>query len=122
MMTKALPQSLPQIPEKRYFTIGEVSELCSLKPYVLRYWEQEFRQLKPLKRSGSNRRSYQRKDIVLVRRIMSLLYQEGYTIEGARAQLEVISKSAENYGASQSKAKLRKAIAQLEAVLKMLQA
>ncbi len=77
---------LPPIPGKRYFTIGEVSELCSVKPHVLRYWEQEFPQLKPVKRRG-NRRYYQRQDVVMIRQIRSLLYEQGYTIGGARLQL-----------------------------------
>ncbi|MFN9767262.1 MAG: MerR family transcriptional regulator, partial [Pseudomonadota bacterium] len=74
---------LPPIPAKRYFTIGEVSELCGVKPYVLRYWEQEFAQLKPMKRRG-NRRYYQHHEVLLVRRIRELLYDEGFTISGAR--------------------------------------
>lgn len=77
---------LPIIPEKRYFTIGEVSALCDVKPHVLRYWEQEFPQLQPTKRTGS-RRYYQRKDILIARQIRTLLYDEGYTISGARKQL-----------------------------------
>lgn len=78
---------LPQIPAKRYFTIGEVGELCGVKPHVLRYWEQEFTQLKPLKRRG-NRRYYQHHEVVLIRRIRELLYEEGFTISGARHRLE----------------------------------
>lgn len=78
---------LPPIPAKRYFTIGEVSELCGVKPHVLRYWEQEFAQLKPVKRRG-NRRYYQRHEVLLVRRIRELLYSEGFTISGARNRLE----------------------------------
>jgi DNA-binding transcriptional MerR regulator len=78
---------LPPIPAKRYFTIGEVSELCGVKPHVLRYWEQEFTQLKPVKRRG-NRRYYQRHEVLLVRRIRELLYNEGFTISGARNRLE----------------------------------
>ncbi len=77
---------LPPIPDKRYFTIGEVSELCLVKPYVLRYWEQEFVQLKPMKRRG-NRRYYQHHEVLLVRRIRELLYDQGFTIHGARNQL-----------------------------------
>lgn len=77
---------LPPIPGKRYFTIGEVSDLCAVKPHVLRYWEQEFPQLKPVKRRG-NRRYYQRQDVVMIREIRSLLYEQGYTIGGARLQL-----------------------------------
>jgi DNA-binding transcriptional MerR regulator len=79
--------SLPPIPAKRYFTIGEVSELCAVKPHVLRYWEQEFAQLKPVKRRG-NRRYYQHHEVLLIRRIRDLLYQQGFTINGARHRLE----------------------------------
>lgn len=78
---------LPPIPAKRYFTIGEVSELCGVKPHVLRYWEQEFTQLKPVKRRG-NRRYYQHHEVLLVRRIRELLYSQGFTISGARNRLE----------------------------------
>jgi DNA-binding transcriptional MerR regulator len=78
---------LPAIPAKRYFTIGEVSELCAVKPHVLRYWEQEFTQLKPVKRRG-NRRYYQHHEVLLVRRIRELLYEQGFTISGARNRLE----------------------------------
>jgi DNA-binding transcriptional MerR regulator len=78
---------LPPIPAKRYFTIGEVSELCGVKPHVLRYWEQEFTQLKPVKRRG-NRRYYQHHEVLLIRRIRGLLYEEGFTINGARNRLE----------------------------------
>lgn len=80
------PGPLPPIPAKRYFTIGEVSELCGVKPHVLRYWEQEFTQLKPVKRRG-NRRYYQHHEVLLVRRIRELLYEEGFTISGARNRL-----------------------------------
>jgi DNA-binding transcriptional MerR regulator len=78
---------LPPIPAKRYFTIGEVSELCGVKPHVLRYWEQEFTQLKPVKRRG-NRRYYQHHEVLLIRRIRELLYQQGFTISGARNKLD----------------------------------
>ncbi len=81
-----MENSLPTIPAKRYFTIGEVSELCGVKPYVLRYWEQEFGQLKPMKRRG-NRRYYQHHEVLLIRRIRELLYEEGFTINGARNRL-----------------------------------
>jgi DNA-binding transcriptional MerR regulator len=83
------PQSteLPPIPAKRYFTIGEVSELCGVKPHVLRYWEQEFTQLKPVKRRG-NRRYYQHHEVLLIRRIRELLYEQGFTISGARNRLD----------------------------------
>jgi len=80
------PAVLPPIPAKRYFTIGEVSDLCLVKPHVLRYWEQEFTQLKPMKRRG-NRRYYQHHEVVLIRRIRALLYEQGFTISGARNQL-----------------------------------
>jgi len=79
-------KTLPAIPAKRYFTIGEVSELCGVKPYVLRYWEQEFTQLKPMKRRG-NRRYYQHHEVLLIRRIRELLYEQGFTISGARNRL-----------------------------------
>ena len=82
-----MEKSLPPIPAKRYFTIGEVSELCGVKPYVLRYWEQEFTQLKPMKRRG-NRRYYQHHEVLLIRRIRQLLYEEGFTISGARHRLD----------------------------------
>jgi DNA-binding transcriptional MerR regulator len=81
-----LEKALPPIPAKRYFTIGEVAELCQVKPYVLRYWEQEFTQLKPMKRRG-NRRYYQHHEVLLIRRICDLLYEQGFTISGARLQL-----------------------------------
>ncbi|MEY8689638.1 MAG: MerR family transcriptional regulator [Leptothrix sp. (in: b-proteobacteria)] len=81
-----MENSLPEIPPKRYFTIGEVSELCGVKPYVLRYWEQEFTQLRPMKRRG-NRRYYQHHEVLLIRRIRDLLYEQGFTISGARNRL-----------------------------------
>ena len=81
-----MENSLPAIPAKRYFTIGEVSDLCGVKPYVLRYWEQEFTQLKPMKRRG-NRRYYQHHEVLLIRRIRELLYEQGFTISGARNRL-----------------------------------
>jgi DNA-binding transcriptional MerR regulator len=82
-------ETLPPIPAKRYFTIGEVSELCGVKPHVLRYWEQEFTQLKPVKRRG-NRRYYQHHEVLLIRRIRDLLYDQGFTISGARNRLDEI--------------------------------
>jgi DNA-binding transcriptional MerR regulator len=85
---------LPPIPAKRYFTIGEVSELCGVKPHVLRYWEQEFTQLKPVKRRG-NRRYYQHHEVLLVRRIRQLLYDEGFTISGARNRLDDVPSKSE---------------------------
>lgn len=86
MLEASNNNELPVIPGKRYFTIGEVSELCAVKPHVLRYWEQEFPQLKPIKRRG-NRRYYQRQDVILIRQIRSLLYEHGFTIGGARQRL-----------------------------------
>jgi len=87
-MEQHIPNSaLPSIPAKRYFTIGEVSELCGVKAHVLRYWEQEFTQLKPVKRGG-NRRYYQHHEVLLIRRIRQLLYEDGFTISGARGRLD----------------------------------
>ncbi|MBO69121.1 MAG: MerR family transcriptional regulator [Acidiferrobacteraceae bacterium] len=110
---------LPPIPGKRYFTIGEVSELCSVKPHVLRYWEQEFAQLKPVKRRG-NRRYYQRHEVELIRDIRRLLYLEGYTISGARNQLHrnnaVESKESLGYDSSDYRA----LIAELEDISRVL--
>jgi DNA-binding transcriptional MerR regulator len=91
MLEASNNNELPVIPGKRYFTIGEVSELCGVKPHVLRYWEQEFTQLKPVKRRG-NRRYYQRHDVVLIREIRGLLYEQGFTIGGARQRLEAEAK------------------------------
>ncbi len=88
-------QPLPPIPAKRYFTIGEVSELCGVKPHVLRYWEQEFTQLKPVKRRG-NRRYYQHHEVLLIRRIRELLYEQGFTISGARNRLDVRGEPKQN--------------------------
>ena len=87
MLDPSSASELPPIPGKRYFTIGEVSDLCAVKPHVLRYWEQEFPQLKPVKRRG-NRRYYQRQDVLVIRQIRSLLYDQGFTIGGARNRLE----------------------------------
>jgi len=86
MLEASNNNELPAIPGKRYFTIGEVSDLCAVKPHVLRYWEQEFPQLKPIKRRG-NRRYYQRQDVILIRQIRGLLYEQGFTIGGARQRL-----------------------------------
>ena len=111
-------KQLPVIPDKRYFTISEVSFLCDVKAYVLRYWEQEFPLLKPVKRRG-NRRYYQQQDVLLVRQIRKLLYDDGFTIEGARAQL-----SAAPEAVSQTvkvDALVKKVIAELEDVLASLQ-
>jgi len=107
---------LPPIPGKRYFTIGEVSELCGVKPHVLRYWEQEFPQLKPLKRRG-NRRYYQRQDVILIRQIRSLLYEHGFTIGGARQRL---SGDEAKSDLSQSQQVIRQIRTELEAVLEIL--
>ena len=116
MLEASSSNELPAIPNKRYFTIGEVSELCAVKPHVLRYWEQEFQDLKPVKRRG-NRRYYQRHDVILIRQIRSLLYEQGYTIGGARQQL-----SGENAreDTTQSQQVIRQLRAELEEVLKIL--
>lgn len=94
MLEPSNNDELPPIPPKRYFTIGEVGELCAVKPHVLRYWEQEFPQLKPVKRRG-NRRYYQRQDVVLIRQIKSLLYDQGFTIGGARQRMSGSSANEE---------------------------
>lgn len=107
---------LAAIPNKRYFTIGEVSDLCQVKPHVLRYWEQEFPQLKPVKRRG-NRRYYQRHDVILIRQIRSLLYDQGYTIGGARLQL---SGETAKEDTSQSQQIIRQVRQELEEVLNIL--
>ncbi len=107
---------LPVIPGKRYFTIGEVAELCDVKPHVLRYWEQEFPQLKPVKRRG-NRRYYQRHDVLLIRQIRSLLYDEGFTIGGARQRLEGVSNKDD---ISQSQQIIRQTLVELEELLALL--
>ncbi|NCF29784.1 MAG: MerR family transcriptional regulator [Gammaproteobacteria bacterium] len=107
---------LPAIPGKRYFTIGEVSELCGVKPHVLRYWEQEFPQLKPLKRRG-NRRYYQRQDVILIRQIRSLLYEHGFTIGGARQRL---SGEEARVDVNQSQQIIRQLRTELEDVLLIL--
>ena len=101
---------LPAIPGKRYFTIGEVSELCEVKPHVLRYWEQEFSQLRPSKRRG-NRRYYQKEDVELVRTIRGLLYSQGYTIGGARQRLSDIKQEPTT---AEMRAAVRKSIMELE--------
>ena len=94
--------ALPAIPAKRYFTIGEVSELCGVKPHVLRYWEQELTQLKPIKRRG-NRRYYQHHEVLLIRRIRSLLYEQGFTINGARNRLDTGDATARDHAATADK-------------------
>jgi DNA-binding transcriptional MerR regulator len=101
MESKATKDSLPAIPAKRYFTIGEVSELCGVKPHVLRYWEQEFTQLRPVKRRG-NRRYYQHHEVLLIRRIRELLYEQGFTISGARNRLDESLSAAPARAASSS--------------------
>ncbi len=98
-MQRSAKTELPPIPAKRYFTIGEVSDLCAVKPHVLRYWEQEFAQLKPVKRRG-NRRYYQHHEVLLIRRIRDLLYEQGFTINGARHRLEAEAAPAEPDGAT----------------------
>jgi DNA-binding transcriptional MerR regulator len=111
--------SLPPIPAKRYFTIGEVSELCGVKPHVLRYWEQEFTQLKPVKRRG-NRRYYQHHEVLLIRRIRELLYDQGFTISGARNRLdELVAEptKAPRVSRAPSLAAVRK---EIESVLELL--
>ncbi len=109
---------LPTIPNKRYFTIGEVSELCMVKPHVLRYWEQEFSDLAPVKRRG-NRRYYQRQDVMLIRQIRSLLYAEGYTITGARQHLAGDVVKDDN---AQSQQMIRQFRSELEDLLRILRA
>ena len=115
---------LPPIPAKRYFTIGEVGELCAVKPHVLRYWEQEFAQLKPIKRRG-NRRYYQHHEVLLIRRIRELLYEQGFTISGARHRLEenpdspVIVEQIEAAPAPIDYAELRREIGEILQVLKV---
>jgi DNA-binding transcriptional MerR regulator len=115
-------KDLPPIPAKRYFTIGEVGELCSVKPHVLRYWEQEFPQLKPVKRRG-NRRYYQREDVLLIRQIKSLLYEQGFTIGGARQRMsstqELPAANITTTAAVEGN-DIRSMIAEIESVLKML--
>ncbi len=107
---------LPPIPGKRYFTIGEVSDLCAVKPHVLRYWEQEFPQLKPVKRRG-NRRYYQRQDVLIIRQIRSLLYDDGFTIGGARQRLTGDQAKTD---VSQSQQIIKQLRVELEQILKIL--
>ncbi len=116
MLEAANNNELPAIPGKRYFTIGEVSELCAVKPHVLRYWEQEFPQLKPVKRRG-NRRYYQRHDVLMIRQIRSLLYEQGFTIGGARQKL---SGSEAKEDVNQSQQIIRQMRAELEELLQIL--
>jgi DNA-binding transcriptional MerR regulator len=110
---------LPAIPSKRYFTIGEVSDLCDLKPHVLRYWEQEFEQLRPVKRRG-NRRYYQHEDVLLIREIRRLLYEKGFTISGARQQL--IEGPDDELAETAAYELARELRGELEAVLEVLRA
>ncbi len=116
MLEASNNSELPAIPSKRYFTIGEVSELCEVKPHVLRYWEQEFPSLSPLKRRG-NRRYYQRQDVLLIRQIRSLLYDQGFTIGGARQRLggETVKEEA-----TQIRQIINQTVSELEDVLRML--
>jgi DNA-binding transcriptional MerR regulator len=113
--------TLPPIPAKRYFTIGEVSELCGVKPHVLRYWEQEFTQLKPVKRRG-NRRYYQHHEVLLIRRIRELLYEQGFTISGARNKLDAraLTEPSQPQGEEQSGTDLGRVRQELEHILAVL--
>lgn len=116
MLEPSNNNELPVIPAKRYFTIGEVSELCGVKPHVLRYWEQEFTQLNPVKRRG-NRRYYQRHDVLMIRQIRTLLYDHGYTIGGARAHL---SSSDSKEDTTRTKQLIHQMCGELEEILEML--
>ena len=127
---RQIKADLPPIPAKRYFTIGEVSDLCAVKPHVLRYWEQEFTQLKPVKRRG-NRRYYQHHEVLLIRRIRDLLYEQGFTINGARHRLEAeatgdggaasprrISRPAQGTAGELSPDEIRQAIEEIRRMLR----
>jgi len=116
MLEPSHNDELPPIPGKRYFTIGEVSELCAVKPHVLRYWEQEFPQLNPVKRRG-NRRYYQREDVLMIRQIRGLLYEQGFTIGGARLRM---THGEEKDDTQQYKLLFRQMIVELEDVLVVL--
>ncbi len=116
MLEPSNNNELPIIPAKRYFAIGEVSELCGVKPHVLRYWEQEFEQLDPVKRRG-NRRYYQRNDVILIRQIRALLYEQGYTIGGARAHLESDGSKDDS---ARTKQVIHQMIDELEDILEIL--
>ena len=116
MLEPSNNNELPVIPEKRYFTIGEVSELCGVKPHVLRYWEQEFSELSPVKRRG-NRRYYQRHEVLMIRQIRALLYEQGYTIGGARAHLTSDNAKEDSIRAKQL---IHQMIAGLEDILELL--
>jgi len=115
-LSKKTSLALPEIPDKIYFTIGEVSKLCLLEPYVLRYWEQEFPQLSPTKRCG-NRRYYKRDEIILIRRIKDLLYEQGFTIEGARLKLDSNKKNASDSVDIKTATLIKNVVLQLENVL-----
>ena len=112
---------LPPIPAKRYFTIGEVSDLCAVKPHVLRYWEQEFSQLKPVKRRG-NRRYYQHHEVLLIRRIRELLYDQGFTISGARNRLDELVSEPAKATRSATRANLASLRKEIKSVLDLLRA
>ena len=116
MLEPSNNNELPVIPEKRYFTIGEVSELCGVKPHVLRYWEQEFTELSPIKRRG-NRRYYQRHDVLMIRQIRSLLYEQGYTIGGAKAH---IGSDDNKENSVRTKQLIQAMVAELEDILELL--
>ena len=116
MLDPGSNRELPPIPAKRYFTIGEVSEVCDVKPHVLRYWETEFTSLKPVKRRG-NRRYYQRHDVLMIRQIRGLLYEQGYTISGARQRLEGEAGRSETSMSAQIVKQVRM---ELEEVLQLL--
>jgi DNA-binding transcriptional MerR regulator len=118
MLEPSQSDELPPIPGKRYFTIGEVSVLCEVKPHVLRYWEQEFPQLKPVKRRG-NRRYYQRQDVIIIRQIRGLLYDQGFTIGGARQRLAGASAKQDQ---TQFKLLVKQMIVELEDLLRVLKA
>ncbi len=118
MLDPGQNDELPPIPGKRYFTIGEVSGLCEVKPHVLRYWEQEFPQLKPVKRRG-NRRYYQRQDVIIIRQIRGLLYGQGFTIGGARQRLEGDDAKLDQ---TQYRLLIKQMISELEDVLRVLKA
>ncbi|WP_446810630.1 MerR family transcriptional regulator [Methylomonas sp. 2BW1-5-20] len=116
MLEPSNNNELPVIPAKRYFTIGEVSDLCGVKPHVLRYWEQEFTELSPVKRRG-NRRYYQRHDVLLIRQIRALLYEQGYTIGGARAHL---ASGGAKEDSLRTKQLIHQMIGELEDILELL--
>ena len=120
MLDPGSNRELPAIPAKRYFTIGEVSELCAVKPHVLRYWEQEFPGLKPVKRRG-NRRYYQRHDVLMIRQIRGLLYEEGYTISGARRKLRLSDRTSGAEVPARTRAVLERVRKEAEELLRLVQ-